>query len=98
MKSCLLIMVHLYPLLFILILLLIPTLGLYSLTEWTLQNWLFDKVDEQLHNEIMNLGHWDIHPLAAYTPNDTLINPLNYQKELASAMVMMSFHLKYALP
>src|SRR5258708_313360 len=46
----------------------------------------------------MNKGHWDVHPLAAYTPNDMLINPSNYKKELAGTMVMMSFHLKYALP
>ena len=27
-----------------------------------------------------------------------LIHPSNYEKELASAMVVMLFHLKYALP
>ncbi len=53
---------------------------------------------EQLCAEIINLGHWDVHPLAAYTPNDMLIHPSNYEKELAGAVVMMSFRLKYALP
>src|SRR5260370_1202024 len=71
---------------------------LYSSTEWSLQNWLFDKVTEQLCAEIINLGHWDVHPLAAYTPNDMLIHPSNYEKELAVAVVVMSFRLKYALP
>ena len=71
---------------------------LYSSTEWSLQNWLFDKVTEQLCAEIINLGHWDVHPLAAYTPNDMLIHPSNYEKELAGAVVMMSFRLKYVLP
>ncbi len=71
---------------------------LYSLTEWSLQNWLFDKVTEQLCAEIINLGHWDVHPLAAYTPNDMLIHPSNYEKELAGAVVVLSFCLKYALP
>ncbi len=71
---------------------------LYSSTEWSLQNWLFDKVTKQLHAKIINLGHWDVHPLAAYTPNDMLIHPLNYKKELVGAMVVMSFCLKYALP
>ena len=71
---------------------------LYSSSEWSLQNWPFHKVTEQLHTEIINLGHWDIHPLAAYTPNDMLIHLSNYEKELAGAMVVMSFCLKYALP
>jgi len=66
--------------------------------EWTLQNWPFDKVDEQLRDEIIDQGHRDVHPLAAYTADETLINPTNYQKELAGAMVVMSFRLKYALP
>ena len=68
------------------------------MTEWSLQNWPFDKVTEQLHTKIINLGHWDVHPLTAYTPNDMLIHPLNYEKELVGAVVMMSFCLKYALP
>ena len=36
--------------------------------------------------------------LAAYTPDDTLINPSNYKKELVGTMVVMSFRLKYVLP
>ncbi len=68
------------------------------MTEWSLHNWPFDKVNDELCKEIMNLGHWDIHPLTAYTADDMLIHPSNYQKELAGSVIMMSFHLKYVLP
>lgn len=68
--------------------------------EWNEENGVmpFDKVNEKLHAEIIDLGHWDVHPLAAYTPNDMLIHPSNYEKELAGSVVMMTFRLKYALP
>src|SRR5258708_19478631 len=71
---------------------------LYSSSEWSLQNWLFHKVTEQLRAEIINLGHWDVHPLAAYTPNDMLIHPSNYEKELAEALSLLSFLLNYTFP
>ena len=65
---------------------------------WSLKNWPFKKVDDMLPEEIMNEDHWDIQPLTAYTVVDSLINLANYKKELAGVLVVMSFHLKYALP
>ena len=55
-------------------------------------------MNKELRDEIISQGCWDIHPLAAYTPDENLINPSNYKKELAGAVVVLSFRLKYALP
>jgi len=65
---------------------------------WTLDNWPFEKVDDTLREQISNEGHWDVQSLAAYTPNEDLISPVNYKNELARSVVVMSFRLKYALP
>jgi len=64
---------------------------------WSLENWPFDKVDDSLQQQIIDDGHWVIDPLAAYSPNEDLIYPTNYKKELAGSVVVMSFRLKYAL-
>jgi len=65
---------------------------------WDLEKWPFDKVDDNLQQDIINEGHWVVQPLAAYTASEELITPANYKKEVAGTIVMMSFRLKYALP
>ena len=66
--------------------------------QWMLMNWPFQEVSEEMCQNLIINGSYNIQPLAAYTANDTLIEPANYQQGLAGALAVMSFRLKYALP
>ncbi len=47
--------------------------------KWSLENWPFQEVSEETHQKLIEHQYYNVQPLAAYTPNESLIKPPNYQ-------------------
>jgi len=59
--------------------------------QWTLENWPFENMMDDVCQSIIQEGHWDICELPAYMKNGELIELGWYKLELAGAVVVMSF-------
>ncbi len=66
--------------------------------HWSILNWPFVEVSEDIRSTLLQKGSYDVQPLAAYTANETLIAPGDYIHELSGSVRIISFHVKYALP
>ncbi len=74
--------------------LLYPTYTIFNLSmyietespQWSIMNWPFIEVSNDICSSLLEKGTYDVQPLAAYTANETLISPQDYAQELSGSI------------
>ena len=66
--------------------------------HWSILNWPFVEVLEDIRSCLVQKGTYDVQPLADYTANKSLITLGDYIQELSGSIGIISFQVKYALP